>query len=170
MFDTYGPFTMPTHDQSGIEHLFDEQIKNDPTSDIDLGFGVYIVAAKTPEGELIPWYVGRTQKHFGKRIMQHYEHGKFRALAEQGPLYFFLLARARDGRIQKSSEQQATRENRAVEYLELILIGTCLKRNAKLLNLQQKRFHERLHVAGYLDNGPAGREPAAQALSKLLKT
>jgi len=171
VFDTYGPFTMPTHDVRGIEHLFDEQIKKDPTPDVHRGVGVYIVATENSEGVLIPRYVGRTNKEFGLRIMQHFKAAKFQKLAENGPLMFFFLARAKDGRILKHGEAGGAENTKAINHLELLLIGTCLKLNRDLLNRQQTRFHQNFHVAGYLDNGPSERDfPAAHALSRLLKT
>ncbi len=149
MFDTYGPFTLTTHDDAGIEHLFDEQIKKDETRDIELGFGVYVIAAKDSDGGLVPWYVGRTHREFGKRILQHFKSGRFRELAQRGPLNFFLLARARDGVVFKSSEARSEGSTRAVNYFEVMLIGTCIRLNAELLNKREKRFHLNLHVPGY---------------------
>lgn len=168
MFDTYGPFTLRMHDIGSIDALFQE-IATDPTADIEHGKGVYIVAASNADGVVVPWYVGRTFRQFGSRLKEHFEGYRFVELAGYGEVMFFFLALVRNGVI----VQRRPNENQkhAIRYLELLLIGTSLKLNPQLLNKQQKRFHQDLHVAGYIDNGPAERDfPAAQALSKLLKT
>ena len=170
MFDTYGPFEMDKHDQPSFDVLFQRIQAENP--ELQHGIGVYIVAAKDASGSLLPWYVGRTWNEFGSRLVQHYRARKFAPLFEHGPVSFFLLPRATPkGRIRQGTEHIKRGGLKSINQLEFALIGTCLKLNPALMNKQEATFHDSMHVAGYQDAGPVDRTfPAAQALSKLLKT
>lgn len=170
MFDTYGPFPMERHDQHAFDELF--KLIKAQREDLQYGIGVYIVAAKDSKGSLLPYYVGRTENEFGSRLVQHFRAQKFVPLFENGPISIFLLPRATPrGRIRKANEQIKHDGLKSIRQLEFTLIGACLKLNRALMNKQEARFHDSMHVAGFIDAGPTDRDfPAAQALSELLHT
>ena len=170
MFDTYGPFVLKAHDGDSLDELFLQIKAADPK--LQYGIGVYIISAPDEKGVMIPWYVGRTWNEFGSRLVQHFKAEKFIGLFGHGPINLFLLPRATPkGKVKAATEKIRQGGLRSIRQLEFALIGTCLKLNPRLLNKQDATFHSSMHVAGYLDNGPEDRDfPAAQALSKLLKT
>jgi hypothetical protein len=168
MFDTYGPFLLKTHDSDALDELF-RQIRRS-NEELQYGIGVYLVFALDSSGEMKPWYVGRTWREFGWRILDHYKTGRFEHLADRGPITFFLLPRiTRQGKIIRKSGEISQSMAKSIRYLELILIGTCLNLNPDILNIQEAGFHNSLNVPGYIDGGATEREPAARTLSKLLK-
>ena len=168
MFDTYGPFTLKSHDKGGIDALYKEIDEYDPPG-LSSGMGVYIVATKNEKGVPSPIYVGKTFRAFGTRLKEHFELHKFEDLSAKGPLSVFLLARAKNGR-PVAAKLATERDKKLIAHLELILIGTCYKLNRDLANVQLKRFYDAFHVPGYIDHEISERDNAAKQLSKLLKT
>jgi len=170
MFDTYGPYLLKAHDDEALEYFF-EQIKVDNPR-LENAIGVYLVAARSSGRKWIPWYVGQTWNSFGTRIVQHYRDKKFAKLIDRfGTLQFFLLPRAtQKGRVRWSSSRiKSDRGLKSIDQLEFALIGTCLKLNSHLLNKSESRFHKTFYVPGFIEPTPIKPEPAARALSKLLK-
>jgi len=171
MFNAYGPFVLEKegHHKDGIDRLYEQFRKVDVTPSIQYGIGVYIVASKNGANEeLVPQYVGRTENEFGTRFKQHFDKGKFLDLAQNGELTIFLLARANKGHI--VTKDEATEQDiLLIQQLEHDLIDHCVTLNADLLNIHNRKKRE-VYVAGYRGDNPAKREPAAEALGKLLHT
>jgi len=167
MFDAYGPFELRTHDKDGIDNLY-RQISDDGTHNLENGIGIYIIASQDPAGKSVPQYVGRTVDEFGTRLKQHFDKGKFVDLVSTGPLQVFLIARAIKGQIVIKSEATG-KDFLLIEQLERDLIAHCVAQNKDLLNIRSRTKQE-TYVAGFRGDDAAKREPAAQALAKLLGT
>jgi hypothetical protein len=170
MFDTWGPFTLKSHDKNGIDDLY-LQIRSCGTPNLEEGKGVYIVAVEDSIGQFLPRYVGKTVRQgFGTRLKQHFDHEKFAHLPADGAVSIFLIALAHSGIVNIGPVEDESKQEWAITHLELSLISTCSKLNEDLEN-KHRYSSDSLHVPGYIDEGPRDRDfPAAQALSKLLKT
>ncbi len=168
MFDTYGPFVLEKYDGISIDDFY-RQIQNDEAKNLQSGVGIYIVGAKADGNSLLPWYVGMTSREFGSRLVEHLKGGKFAELAEKGPLYFYLIAISKDGRVSRRDE--ITEQQRLIiEQIEQQLIDHCVRRNEHLLN-KKKWSPNQIHVPGFIDKGRVERAfPAAQKLAELLGT
>jgi hypothetical protein len=170
-FSTYGPFELREMSPAGIDKLFESIKKTD--KNLQYAIGVYIVAAKDNDGELIPWYVGKTDNEFGKRLIQHFDGARFYKLAaERGPLSFFLIARVTpSGRLKKvTARMRETPGLKSIDRLEFALIGSCSSRNSELLNKREKSFHTIMHVPGYWNSSVEHYDDAARELAGMLKT
>ncbi len=167
MFDTYGPYTLNSPEWNDVDDFYKE-LRRDETPNVENGIGIYIVFTENESGEVTPWYVGQTQRKFGSRLFEHFKNRKFVSLFKRGRVRLILIARAREGKIQ---QPKAGADKRYIDWLEVELIGHCLRLNSKLLNKRSAAFFRDLHVPGYKDKGGSERDfPAAQALSKLLKS
>jgi len=167
MFDAYGPFTLHTHDEAGIDKLYDD-IRADETDNLENGIGIYIIALRA-NGKLLPCYAGRTQDGFGTRLKQHFDKGKFEDLNNEALLDIFLIARTTpQGRV-ITKEEATGRDLLFIEQLEQKLIGRCAELNEDLLNVHYRSGQKNFYVAGFQD-GKAKRSPAAECLGKLLGT
>jgi hypothetical protein len=54
-----------------------------------------------------------------------------------------------------------------VRALENLLIGSCLLRNSKVLNVKQVKHPKRIIVPGYMNEPPGARSAPAKGLAKL---
>jgi hypothetical protein len=57
-----------------------------------------------------------------------------------------------------------------IRALENLLIGICLLRTSRLLNVKQTKHLKRIVVPGYMNEKPGARSTSAKSLAKLLRT
>jgi hypothetical protein len=170
MFDTYGPYALPTQDLQGLNLMVDE-IKAGPFSGLENGVGIYIVVTEDDLSRLTPQYVGQTYKSYRGRFKQHIKHCRFERLKDMGKLKVFLLARAKGGHaLSPKDPGQARRDRKYIDFLEVDLIDRCRKINPNLLNVREVGFLRGLYVAGYRDQENDERDDAAISLALMLKT
>jgi len=167
MFNTYGPFSLTSHDWHDIDELY-KQIQADEAG-LQFAIGLYIVAAGSSGEHPIPWYVGITTREFGSRLVEHFKKGKFAELAAKGSLDIHLIAlRNNDKFVTRDEATEA--QKLIIEQIEQQLIDRCITLNEKLLN-KRRWSQNQIRVPGFIDKGGSERDfPAAQALAKLLKT
>jgi hypothetical protein len=168
MFDTYGPYTLISHDKTGIDTLWDEFRADPYEPNIENAVGVYLVCVEQPDGSLVPWYVGQTYVSFGARIKRHFDKGRFKELLDKGPLKIILIGKAKSKKYLR-----ARLDRKVIDWLEIDLIDECVKVNGDLLNRKYVRFLAEIWVGGYRGDGaldPAELEkyPAYRALAKML--
>jgi hypothetical protein len=171
-FSTYGPFQLTEMSPEGVRALF-ESI-NATKANLQYAIGVYIFATMDSKGKLIPWYVGKTDKGFGRRLRNHLDAGKFHHLqSDSGPISVFLIARVTpSGRLKKKVTGRTRGRSglKSIDRLEFALIGTCLLLNTDLMNKSEKNFHTSMHVPGYLNSPVSSRNKSATELAKMLGT
>jgi hypothetical protein len=172
-YETYGPFTLERNGgQVPITALtkFWQERKEDAEDGLDNAVGVYIFCVQAQKGAAIkPWYVGRTDKQsFKKRFSQQHLH--FRQVLEKaknGKLQIYLLAlRAPGGK--KFRRPTKTKIN-ANDWLESMLITTCIDRNKRLINASKVKRYKTIAVPGYLNNKVGKLSSSASSLKKTLK-
>ena len=169
-FSTFGPFklgvTQADDDLNAVDRFYADM--NSAHPDLEKkGIGVYIVAQRQLNGTLLPWYVGRTTNHFGARLFQHIEGGKFdNLLTRHQALEFLLIALVtRNGKI---APRSPSLNSKAIFELEFSLIRDCLLANPALVNKQERTFHSRMHVPGYRNSAVENYDDAARELSAML--
>jgi hypothetical protein len=131
--------------------------------------GVYIITIKHGSSAK-PWYVGKTDKGFGKRIRGHADSRKlFAGLAGNAPKgqveLIFLARRSRDG---DGFKRPSKNDSPSADALEHLLIGSCFAKNRLLLNVQRKNLYRELRVPGYMNDGKGKPSSSASSLRKLL--
>ncbi len=129
--------------------------------------GCYIFAIRAGRG-VRPWYVGKTEAAFKKEVFQDH---KFRlyweALRERRKgtaLLYFIAKHTPQGRLAKSSKNGHS----SVGTLEELLIGTCLLRNAQLVNKKATKHFREIQVPGYMNESAGARSRKAKSLAQLL--
>lgn len=132
--------------------------------------GCYIFAIRGAKGAL-PWYVGKTEKHSfkGETWSPHKLnlYNEALNLRERGAAVLYLIAkRTKGGRFAKSRKRGIG----DIRALENLLIGSCLLRNRKLLNVKQTKHPRGIVVPGYMNEQPGARSVSAKSLAKLLGT
>ena len=183
VFDTLGPF--PLKRKKGWVDIDDVDAfwassELEKHEGIDSAIGVYIIATRKGDAPPKPWYVGKTERGFRRRFLEHVKHGTaFNPVAEHaynGHLQVFLLVRKNStGHFAKAHPYPASRptvakkkRHKSIDRLEFALIGACYVKNKKLLNVSQRTFHATLHVPGFLNS--AGKPSnAARLLKSMLK-
>jgi hypothetical protein len=165
MFDSYGPFSLQTHDRAGIDKLYSD-IRADDDKGLENAIGIYIIATNIGNDDWIPSYVGMTTRGSGQRLKEHLTSGKFVELVGDGPLHIHLIA-PRDGKsfVEKSAATEA--QKLIIVEIEQQLIDRCHVRNKKLLD-KSLWSPNQIHVPGYIDKGGKERDgDAAIALAQL---
>ena len=171
-FATFGPFLLER--KSG--HVAESDLKSlwgrvdaDPHDGLTQAIGIYIFATANTSGSLVPWYVGKTDAGFKKRLDKHWK--LFATLAEKAPegdLRLFLIARITPttAKFRKSGKNKLA----SIDDLESMMIGSCLSKNPEVANEKKKAWHNGLYVPGYYgDEKTDKRDGAALALRSMLK-
>jgi hypothetical protein len=172
-FQTYGPFSLgSTSPDAPLKESAMDQVWGQVESEklgLQDAIGIYILALKSGKSNPIPWYVGKTDSGFRKRLTRRRR--LFQALSKRsvhGEIMLFLLAR-RTAREKFVRPKDAGNGLTSIEKLETMLIGSCLNRNPELLNMKKMSHFKGLRVPGYMnDNGQSNTKPAIQ-LRKMLK-
>jgi hypothetical protein len=168
-FKTFGPFDFPNTSSVTNEDLKQFWSSSNIDEGLVTAIGVYILCRKIGSNPPKPWYVGRTDKGFRRRLKQHVRGGTFRRLDELAPngkLQVFLIARTNPGG--KSFKKKGKNLLKSIRMLEFLLIGMCLTRNKRLLNTSEKAFHKGLYVPGYLNNKRGKPGKPARGLAEML--
>ncbi len=173
IYKTYGPFDLKRDEDNGnklakgcLAELW--KTAEDVEEGISSAFGVYIFAVKNGKTSK-PWYVGKTiEQQFKTRFAQHEGTGTFRRIfdtAKNGTPQVFLLARRTptNTRFAKVG-RKLTGWN---DSLESMMIGSCLRQNKELINLQKVKHLKEMQVPGYLNN-KRKMNKAASALAQML--
>ena len=128
--------------------------------------GCYIFAIKAGKG-VRPWYVGKTERaSFRKEAFKFEPFAKALNQLKIGtPLLYLLAARTKGGKLTKPAKRSIA----SVGALEELLIGTCLRRNPRLLNKKVTKHFKEIEVPGYMNESPGARSLNARALARLLK-
>jgi hypothetical protein len=88
-------------------------------------------------------------------------------LRERGtPVLYLIAKQTRIGRYAKPRKGGIG----DIRALENLLIGSCLLRNSKLLNVKQVKHPKGIVVPGYMNEPPGARSASATGLAKLLGT
>ncbi len=130
--------------------------------------GCYIFGIRAAKGAK-PWYVGKTEKHsFKGECWTHHKLNLYNEALKnrkKGTAVLYLVAkRTKRGRWAKPRKNGMG----DVRALENLLIGTCLLRNRKLLNIKQTKHLRALKVPGFMNEQPGARSNAATQLATLL--
>ncbi len=167
-FEPFGPYQIPVDgkliDMRRKEEFW--QRVEDEEAGLPDAVGCYIYAVRAGPG-VRPWYVGKTE-----RLSFRKEAFKFNVVAlalsrrKKGTLLLYLLAARTDGGKLKKPAKSSIR---SIGALEELLIGTCLRRNPRLLNKKVTRHFREIEVPGYMNESPGARSVKARALAGLLK-
>jgi hypothetical protein len=171
-YQVFGPFKMPKNGRLVDKHAYAEfwaKIE-DLNPGLPNAVGCYIFAIRAAKGAL-PWYVGKTEKNSFRgetwsthKLSLYNEAFNFR---EKGTGLLYLIAKnTRGGRFAKSRKAGIG----DICALENMLIGSCLLRNRKLLNIRQTKHPRGIVVPGYMNEKPGARSATARRLAQLLGT
>ena len=174
IYSTFGPFTFDqnealrtTYKKALIE--FWRKRETDSPTGLAEAVGVYIWTV-TRRGKELPWNVGKTDSQGFKKRFGQKELGfkKFLDTIEGGNISVYLLALTTPARgtFQKPNTKTSLKVN---DWLESMLIGTCIGINPDLRNASKVKYLKTTRVEGYLDSAKH-RSAAAKALSGLLGT
>ena len=180
-FETFGPFILPRLKyQSGakkgkFKKLIDQtkncrksfwQLVEKEQPGLPKAVGCYLFTLGK-----VPQYVGKTEKlrfemeTWQPHKMEHYE----AALATKKrakPVLYLIAKRTPAGRFSKASSWG----HRDIKFLETLMIGAALRRNAQLLNRRDTKYLRTIHVPGFMNVGSGRRKDAASKLSKVFAT
>jgi hypothetical protein len=132
--------------------------------------GCYIFGIRAGKG-IKPWYVGMTDRQGFKGEcwtpdkLNRYNEALNRH--KKGTAVLYLIARRTKGGRFAKPRKNGIGDVRALENL---LIGTCLSRNRKLLNVKKTKHPRGIVVPGYMNEQPGARSRAARELARLLGT
>jgi hypothetical protein len=141
-YEPFGPFEIPTKgslvDRREFTHFWDD-IRQQSLG-LPGAVGCYIFAIRAGKGAK-PWYVGKTEK--GNFKGETWSPHKLNIYNEElsgrkrcTPLLYLIAKRTSGGRYAKP-RKGGIGEIRALENL---LIGICLLRNPKLMNVKQTKY------------------------------
>ena len=171
-YQPFGPFKMRKNgnlvDKRACNRFWQTVDKSSPG--LSGAVGCYIFAIRAAKGAL-PWYVGKTEKHSfkGETWTPHKLnlYNEALNLRHKGTAVLYLIARRTKGGKFAKPRKKGIGD---IGALENLLIGTCLLRNQKLLNVRQTRYPRRIAVPGYMNEQPGARSVSARNLAKLLGT
>lgn len=175
-YRVFGPFPMRKNGS-----LVDKYACNDFWGNIEQqipklpsAVGCYIFAigaAKGTSKRALPWYVGKTERNsfegetWTPQKLNHYNEAL--NLRKRGTPHLYLIAKCtKSGRFAKPRKGGIG----DIRALENLLIGSCLSRNRKLLNVKQTKHPRGIIVPGYMNEQPGARPKPAKRLAKLLGT
>jgi hypothetical protein len=151
LFEVFGPFELPRQ-KSGLVDVSREAKREfvDEVEDTRGGLtgahGCYVFGIAGGRGTL-PWYVGKAERlSFSREVFSpsklvHYN--DVLANRDRGKPVLYLIARTTPkGRFCKPAS------NKTVPYLETMLIGICMRRNAELRNKRDTKLLKELRVRG----------------------
>jgi hypothetical protein len=170
IYGTYGPFELkregPYVSRDLLRDFWDDEVND---VGLENGIGVYLLTVR--HGNSVkPWYVGKTDASFQKRLREHADsHKLFPGLAEVAPKgrveLMFLALRTKDG---KGFRKPSDRSSANIKTLERLLIGSCVAKNSHLLNVQHMSVYKALRVPGYMNEGKGNPGASASSLKSLL--
>jgi hypothetical protein len=171
-FQSFGPFKMPRNgsliDTSQCTKFW-QNIEQERHG-LSLAVGCYVFAMRAGKGAK-PWYVGKTEKrNFKDEILSVHKLNVYaRALNQRKrgtPVLYLIAKQTKGGKYAKPRKGGIG----DVHALENFLIGSCLLRNNKLLNVKQVKHPRGIIVPGYMNEAPGARTKSAKTLAKLLGT
>ncbi len=171
-YEPFGPFKLPTNgsivNTRELNRFWTEIEQQNPG--LTAGVGCYIFAIRAAKGAR-PWYVGKTEKvSFKGETTSPDKLNKYSVVLNsrrRGTALLYLIAkRTRVGRYAKPRKGGIGE----IGALENLLIGSCLLRNHKLLNVKQTKHPRGILVPGYMNEKPGARSAPAKGLAKLLGT
>lgn len=171
-YQIFGPFKLHKNghlvDRSRYAEFW-ESVEQDH-SGLSKAVGCYIFGIRAGKGAK-PWYVGKTERHSfrGECWTPHKLNLYNEALngRNRGTAMLYLVARRTKGGRFAKPRKNGIGDIRALENL---LIGSCLLRNRKLLNVKQTKHPRGIVVPGYMNEQPGARPKAAKQLAALLGT
>ena len=164
-FVPYGPFDIPKGKNGLIDTRKESlaelwaQVAVTGTDGLPQAVGCYIFAVRAGKG-LRPWYVGLAEKQpfqvecFSSHKLNHYNQA---IAARKGTPFLTLIARLTPGGNYAKASKTAHRD---IRLLEEMLIGACLRRNPRLLNVKDTMLLKQMIVPGLINN-PKGRVPSS---------
>jgi hypothetical protein len=170
-FETFGPFPLKRDGNyvspDTLADFWDEISEKIPG--LEDAIGIYIVSIR--HGAVSkPWYVGKTEKGFRRRLKQHIAGYKLFAglagIAPKGNVEIYFLARMSSNKTNFKSPSK--NEIRSIGKLEELLIGSCLGKNERLLNVQKMSRYRDLYVPGFAKERAGRPTESAIALRKML--
>ncbi len=130
-------------------------------------FGCYVFGLRKRGGGVTPWYVGKTcSQGFSKECFTSHKRVYYNEVIADGPgipLLYLLARMTRDGKFSASVPW-----NESV-FLESMLIGRALQRNADLKNVTHATFLKKLHVPGLVNPKKGLKSPALRDFTSMLK-
>lgn len=116
--------------------------------------GCYLFAIKASKGYK-PWYVGSAHKQNFERecFAAHKINIYNEAIAKRKgtAIIFFISKMTHGGKFSKISKNHQP----DIEFIETLLIGACIKKNASLLNVQKTKHLREISIPGFI-NCPKG--------------
>jgi len=171
LYTVFGPFEIPRAGNMVDGRRYrtfwrdvEEQHPGLPTA-----VGCYVFAIRAAKGAR-PWYVGKTEKHNfkGEAWTPHKLLLYNKALNDRGkgkPLLYLIAKHTKGGRLAKP-RRGGIGEIRALENL---LIGSCILRNSKLLNVKQTKHLRGIVVPGYMNGKRGALSKSARSVARLLR-
>ena len=161
-FDVFGGFPISG---AGVDFEFWQSVDKE-RSGLSRACGCYIFAIRNGNN-VMAWYVGKTEKQtFRARMSSRAHRSRLKRLSEEyGELQIVLLAA-----LTNTGRFMQPRENGCpdIDFLEKMLIGMALRKNAKLSNIAITRMLNNMSVPGVLNSRPGQPTRAARVLKNAL--
>lgn len=164
-FEIFGPFKIERKskrvDKAALPAFWEKVDEQMPG--LSAACGCYMFATSAGGG-FTPWYIGKAEKRsFADECFDYHKRDIYDdVLAERkGTPVLFLVAKMTGTK--NRCAQPGKNGYREVEYVESLLIGTALKKNAGLMNIKKTGFAKNLIVPGLM-NTPRGegRKPSVR--------
>lgn len=170
-YEIYGPFSLPKDDR-GYIHL-DKSDQHDFWAELSEkhpglsgACGCYVFAVRASKGGK-PWYVGKAEKRsFEQECFTADKLVKYNSAMKavrKGTPILFLYARITSGK--RRIARPSKNGSRDIDFLEKMLIGFALDKNADLVNVRDTKLLRGMSVPGLINKSP-GKLPTSAAEAK----
>jgi hypothetical protein len=168
-FDVYGGFRIDRRpDRLGVfDKNFWKQV-SDLNARLPGACGCYIFALRHGKN-IVPWYVGKTEKDtFETECFQPTKINYFNEVLRNhaGTPLLFLLPRLTGSAMRFSRPIESAYHD--VDFLETLLIGLALEKNANLINVRKTKLLREMIVPGIMNSPPGSSTAPVVALRNAL--
>ena len=170
-YKPYEPIEFPrmrgriNRDKLSIKEFWEsfENIKDGISNSV----GCYIFSLRAGKG-MLPWYVGMAEKqYFKNECLTAHKILLFNDCLgkRKGTPFLTLIPKyTKTGRYAKKSKNG----HRDIQFLETLLIASCLKRNPKLLNVKATKMLREIKVPGFINSGKGRQDENIKNFKNLI--
>ena len=170
----YGPIEIPIinrrfdrHNKEAINAFWDKF--DEESNGLSSAVGCYIFSIRASKG-IRPWYVGLAEKQSFRKecfaVHKLLNYNECLSSRKGTPVLTLIPKHTKTDRFAKEGKNG----HKDIQFLEALLISSCLRRNPELLNIKSTKLLKEMVVPGLL-NSPKGRiETTIKEFKKLIGT
>lgn len=129
--------------------------------------GCYIFSLRAGKG-ILPWYVGMAEKQTFKNecftVHKLLYYNECLSLRKGTPFLTLIPKFTKTERYAKKSKNG----HRDIQFLETLLIATCLRRNPKLMNIKATKMLREMKLSGFINTGKGRQDLSVRAFKNLI--